>query len=99
LKRRADFALQRIRGDIRVTSHTFARPDPQDIIAKLRQRFGLIEGPLLDVAIRFSPQRAEWVQERQWQPTQRFEAQADGAVILHLGAMGFCVDPGWILSL
>lgn len=98
LKRRADFALQRIRGEIRVTSRTFPKKDPQEIIAKLRQRFGLIEGKLLEVAIRFSPARAEWIQERYWHQTQRFEAQPDGSVILHMQCEGIPSLTRWVLS-
>ena len=97
-KRRADFALQRIRGDIRITSRSFAKPDAGAIVAKLRQRFGLIEDQLMDVAIRFSPQRAEWVQERFWHHSQRFEAQPDGSVILYLQCEGLPSLTRWVLG-
>ena len=99
LKRRGDFALQRIRGMVRLLpDHRFTPPAPQQVIAKLRQRFGLIEGPLLDVAIRFLPGRAEWVRERCWHPSQRFEEQPDGSVILHMQCEGLPSLTRWVLG-
>ena len=95
--RRGDFALQRIRG-IKTTTRPFVKPELPAILAKLRQRFGLIEGPLLDVAIRFLPKRAEWVQERNWHPSQQFEALPDGALILHMQCEGLSSLTRWVLG-
>jgi len=95
--RTADFALHRIKG-IRELQSRFTPADPVAISQKLRQRFGLIEGPLMDVAIKFVPGRAEWVRERQWHHSQIFEDQPDGSTILRMQVEGLPSVVRWVLG-
>jgi len=96
-KRTADFALHRLKG-IRELPTRFPPADPMKISQKLRQRFGLIEGPVMDIAIRFVPRRAEWVRERQWHPSQVFEDQKDGSTILRMRVEGLPSVARWVLG-
>lgn len=52
----------------------------------------------MDVAIHFSPNRAEWLQERYWHHSQRFEVQTDGSVILYMKCEGLISLTRWVLG-
>jgi predicted DNA-binding transcriptional regulator YafY len=101
MKKMWDFALNRIK--LMTPLDRCYTPLPEfdtldKIRRKIRQRFSLFEGPLNDIAIRFSPERARWMQERLWHHSQRVEDRPDGSIILHLQCEGIPSLVRWILG-
>jgi len=51
-----------------------------------------------DVAIWFSPNKAQFIRERKWHPSQTIEEQPDGSLILHLKTGGLVEVRNWVLQ-
>jgi predicted DNA-binding transcriptional regulator YafY len=83
------FKLDRIR-HLRPLDTRFAVPDDFDLAEYLRRGWGLmpgIDGPVEEVALRFSPPTASFVAEEVWHPAQRVEREPDGAVIFRVAVV------------
>jgi predicted DNA-binding transcriptional regulator YafY len=79
------FAIERIR-QIAPCPETFARPADFNLEKYLEASFGLFRGKAVRIRLRFSPEVARYVQERQWHPSQRSAPLLTGEleVILHV---------------
>ena len=55
-------------------------------------------GEAEDVAIWFSPNKAQFIRERMWHPSQKVEEQPDGSLILHLKTGGLVEVRNWVLQ-
>lgn len=66
----------------------FERPADFDLEAYLGKIWGIEDGPLMQVSVRFSPPVARLALETTWHPTQSTEPQSDGSVILRMETRG-----------
>ena len=83
----------------RLLSETFERDEafsPEDWISSAFQVYGGTE--VEEVSIWFSPQKAQFIRERLWHPSQRIEEQEDGSLILHLRTGGLVEVMHWVLQ-
>ena len=53
---------------------------------------------LQDIRVRFLPEVAHLILERQWHPTQKLDVQPDGSLILSLQAGGHKEILSWLYS-
>jgi predicted DNA-binding transcriptional regulator YafY len=53
---------------------------------------------VVEVAIWFSPKRAQFIRERLWHPSQRIEEGTDGSLVLHLHTAGLDEVMHWVLQ-
>ena len=67
-----------------------------DWIGKAFQVFG--GGEEVEVSIWFNPQKAHFVRERRWHPSQRIEEQEDGSLVLHMKTTGLVEVKNWVLT-
>ena len=51
-----------------------------------------------DVSIWFSPQKAQFIRERQWHASQRIEEKPDGSLVLHMKTAGLVEVRNWVLQ-
>jgi predicted DNA-binding transcriptional regulator YafY len=51
-----------------------------------------------DVSIWFSPQKAQFIRERQWHASQRIEEKQDGSLVLHMRTGGLVEVRNWVLQ-
>jgi proteasome accessory factor B len=77
------FAVERIRS-VSITRSRFTPPSAETLDEMQSTAFQLIYGEPQLVRIRFSPEQAPYISERQWHPSQRLETAPDGSVILSL---------------
>ena len=63
-------------------------PADFDLAAYASQSFGIYQDEIEDVVIRISPEGAAEAKGWRWHPTQTFEDQADGSVIVRFQASG-----------
>ena len=63
-------------------------PADFDLNVFASQSFGIYQDEIEDVAIHISPQGADEARSWRWHPTQTFEDQPDGAVIVRFRASG-----------
>lgn len=65
-----------------------------------KSRFGRFASPgkAHRIKIKFSPQVAAWVEERQWHAEQKLTKKKDGSVILEFPAAGLYEVKRWVLS-
>jgi len=90
-------AVDRIRSlDLTEESFTIAPGfDPKRYEA---EAFGVAWEKPMTVVVRFNPDQAPYVRERQWHPTQRLRDLADGRVQLTFRAGGMFEIVRWVLS-
>jgi predicted DNA-binding transcriptional regulator YafY len=55
-------------------------------------------GEVEDVSIWFSPQKAQFIRERQWHTSQRIEEKQDGSLVLHMKTAGMVEVKNWVLQ-
>jgi predicted DNA-binding transcriptional regulator YafY len=65
-----------------------APPADFDLAAFASQSFGIYQDEIEDVVLRITPQGAAEAKSWRWHPTQSFEDQADGAVVVRFRASG-----------
>ena len=65
-----------------------APPADFDLSVFASQSFGIYQDEIEDVALRISPQGADEARGWRWHPTQSFEDQPDGSVIVRFRASG-----------
>lgn len=51
-----------------------------------------------EVSIWFSPQKAQFIRERRWHASQRFEEKPDGSLVLHMKTSGIVEVRNWLLQ-
>lgn len=93
------FSAQRIR-KLQIQDDTF-RPDPTFDIGKyLGDGFRGMRGTgePQTVRLRFTPQAARYVREKQWHPTQKIREHADGSLTLYFRANHMLEVKRWVLS-
>ena len=91
------FSIDRIQS-ITQTKDTFEIPDDFDFDAHTSSGFGVIAETAVPVRIRFSPEWATHVEERQWHASQRIQRQPDGRVELFMEVGATHELANWILS-
>jgi predicted DNA-binding transcriptional regulator YafY len=91
------FAVERM-SKVVVTDEAFEIPASFSAAERERRLFGLMDEPPLTVRIRFSPEVAHLLKERQWHPTQVLTPCKDGAVILTMRLGGLEEITAWVLS-
>lgn len=90
------FAVDRIR-EARVLDEAVLLPDDFDADAYLEASFGVFQGPVTEVRIRFSPRVAGYIAERTWHRSQRLEETADGGLIFTAEVAGLTEIKAWVL--
>ena len=93
------FALPRIR-ELCETGDTFQRPADFRISDYLDVGFRKVRGngPLQTVRLRFAPQAARYVREKEWHPTQKLRTHADGSLTLAFRVNHLLEVKRWALS-
>jgi predicted DNA-binding transcriptional regulator YafY len=66
----------------------FTRPADFDLERYLADIWGIEDGPLMQVRIRFSPAVARLARETRWHPTQETQSEPDGSVIVSMETRG-----------
>ena len=78
------FAVQRIRS-LRATGETFTRPPDFRLEDYMRGSFRTVRGDGdYEIVLRFTPDVAGRIAEKQWHPSQTLEHQPDGSLIVRL---------------
>ncbi len=93
-----NFLIARI-SEWEVLPEKFVRDEnfsPADWIGKAFQLFG--GGEEAEVAIWFNPQKAHFIRERQWHPTQQIEEREDGSLVLRMKTTGLVEVKNWVLQ-
>ena len=91
------FVVDRIK-QVTVTEERFQIPPSYSAADRYANQFGLIEGSPQEVKIRFSPDVAHLMHERQWHPTQCIKKLKNGSVELSLHVGGLDEIAWWVLS-
>ncbi len=94
-------AVERIQ-DLEITRESFTISD--ELIATIDERlhntFGIISGgdaEPFEVKIRFAPDQAPYIREREWHPSQRIEGLSDGGLIITFRAGSTFEIKRWVL--
>ncbi len=91
------FAVDRI-SLVDFTDHYFLTPRDFDFEEYIENAFGvMIEDPV-HVTIRFNPEIARYVEEREWHPSQRTKKFKDGSLLMELTVGGIREIKRWALS-
>ncbi len=69
---------------------------PDEWKARGFQAFG--GGEVEEVSIWFSTQKAQYIRERSWHPTQKIEERPDGSLVLHMNTAGLVEVKNWVLT-
>ncbi len=76
----------------------FLIPDDFDFGEYTRHAFSVIIDAPVTVRVRFAPEIARYVAERQWHPSRKITKGPDGSVVLELTIGGTLEIKRWILS-
>jgi predicted DNA-binding transcriptional regulator YafY len=90
-------AIDRIRS-LKVTDEPFAVDPNFDLKKYEAEAFGVIWEKPMTVVVRFHPDQAPYVREREWHPTQRLRTLRDGRLELTFRAGGTFEIIRWILG-
>ena len=83
----------------KVLPEKFERDESFDASAWIGNAFQLHGGSEVEqVSIWFSPQRAQFIRERQWHASQSIEERPDGSLVLHMQTAGLVEVKYWVLS-
>lgn len=91
------FLVDRIES-VQVEEQRFEIPDSFNLEEVDREAFGMVGEGLQDIRVRFLPEVAHLILERQWHPTQQLDLQPDGSLILSLQAGGQKEILSWLYS-
>jgi predicted DNA-binding transcriptional regulator YafY len=91
------FAIDRIEA-VTLTDETFDIPEGFDAESFMNASFGVFQGSLQTVRIRFRPQAAGYVKEKIWHPSQTIADQPDGSVIFTVKVAGVQEIKYWVLK-
>lgn len=73
---------------VAVLPATFERPEDFDLDEYLKSIWGIEDGPLMNVRLRFTKPVARLARETIWHPTQQCADEPDGSVILQMETRG-----------
>lgn len=92
------FAVSRIRS-AQILSETFSMPRGMDRKKMFGDQFGIIwKDSFYPVRIRFSPEVAPYIRERQWHPQQKITDRRDGGLVLEFTTNHLNEVKDWVLS-
>jgi len=91
------FALERIQ-ELTVTREKFVYPEKYDPAKMLDGAFGIYSGPARTFKLKFPPSLNEYIRSRQWHRSQKFEAMADGSLVMTLKVTDSEEVRSWIRS-
>jgi len=91
------FVLDRIKL-LHVTDQRFIPPDDFDLDEYMRDSFGVIHTDVEKVVIKFDPSLERYLKENIWHPSQVFEKNKDGSVVLTIEVGGLVEVMSWVLG-
>jgi predicted DNA-binding transcriptional regulator YafY len=91
------FALDRIKL-LHQTKKTFEMPEDFDLEEFVRPSFGIYQGPLTRVKIRFSPDVTGYVKESIWHKSQKITDEKDGSILFEAEVAGIEEIRFWVMS-
>jgi predicted DNA-binding transcriptional regulator YafY len=91
------FAVDRIRTLQRLESH-FNPPPDFDLDALMASSFGVFQGDLVKVKIRFGPPVAGYIQEKIWHPSQSLKTEPDGSLVFEAEVAGTEEIRHWVMQ-
>ena len=92
------FHIGRIKS-AQMTNKEFEFPDDFDARAHIARGFGIIaDGRMSRVRVRFSPEAAVYVQEKEWHQGQTIKRYSDGSIIISFTTEGLDAVKRWVLS-
>jgi predicted DNA-binding transcriptional regulator YafY len=74
------FALDRVKM-LRVTEDDFRVPDDFSLEDYMGTAFGVVQGKAENIRIRFAPEIAGYIREKNWHESQEIQQQRDGSII------------------
>ena len=80
------------------TKKTFEVPEDFDVEEFVRPSFGIYQGPLTRVKIRFSPEVAGYVKDSIWHESQKITDQKDESVLFEVEVAGTDEIKYWLMS-
>jgi predicted DNA-binding transcriptional regulator YafY len=86
------FAVHRL-VEARASKKTFTRRPLLE-----RHAFGAVEGPPVEVVVKFDARVAEYISERRWHPSQELDRAKDGSLIFRATVSGEHEFIGWVMS-
>ena len=93
-----NFALERFVSVELLSKETFDPPAGFDANELVRRSFGVFDGPVEEVRVRFSAQVAPVVRERIWHESQTVKDLPDGRIDVSFHAAGWPEIRAWVLS-
>ncbi len=92
------FLIGRVR-EKKFLKETFERDESFSAEDWISSGFQLFAGEETeDVSIWFGPNKAQFIRERKWHPSQEIEEKADGSLILHMHTGGLIEVLNWVLQ-
>lgn len=91
------FALDRVKM-LHQTRESFDIPEGFNLEEFTGPSFGVFQGPLTQVKIRFSPDVAGYVKEKIWHESQEIHEQKDGSVIFEAEIAGTDEIRFWVMG-
>jgi len=91
------FVLDRIRL-LHVTNERFIPPDDFDLDAYMRDSFGVIRTDVEKVVIKFHGSLDRYLKENIWHPSQVFEKDKDGSLLMSMEVGGLREVMSWVLG-
>ena len=91
------FALDRIK-NIQVTDATFEISEDFNLDDFMKSSFGVFQGAPTRVRIWFAADIADYIREKTWHDTQKFEMQKDGSIIFEAEVAGTKEIEFWVLK-
>jgi len=91
------FALDRIK-NIQPTDETFEISEDFNVDDFMKSSFGVFHGKPVRVRIWFAADIAEYIREKTWHDTQKFETQKDGSIIFEAEVAGTKEIEFWVLK-
>jgi predicted DNA-binding transcriptional regulator YafY len=91
------FALDRIR-QLDLSEEAFTPPEGLNIDEFIQSSFGVFQGPLSHVTIRFAKDIAGYIMERIWHPSQKLTKRRDGSLIFEADVAGTEEIKHWVLK-
>mgnify|MGYP001820716696 FL=1 len=91
------FALDRIK-NIQLTDATFEISEDFNLDDFMKSSFGVFHGKPVRVRIWFAADIADYIREKTWHDTQKFEMQKDGSIIFEAEVAGTKEIEFWVLK-
>lgn len=91
------FAVDRIKSLVK-TEETFETPGDFDAEDFMRDSFGVFQGDLVHIKIRFSPNVSGYISEKIWHTSQKLRFMEDGHLIFEADVAGLEEIKFWIMN-